>query len=124
MKRVLALLWMVMVACMCYSCDKYDSIIYGKLTYISEEDGAEHVAAGALVTKCKLAGDDTIMVSSVIADAEGSYSLDYVTKGEWILKSVLKADTLVYTACSNVITATGKAEDIEKNMVLKLNIVE
>lgn len=124
MKRILALLWMVVIACMCCSCDKYNSIIYGKLTYISEEDLAEHAAAGALVTKCRLAGDDTIMVSSVIADAEGSYSLDYVTKGEWILKAVLKADTLMYTACSNAITATGNAENIEKNMVLKLNIVD
>lgn len=112
-----------MIAYMCCSCDKYDSIIYGKLTYISEEDGAEYVAAGALVTKCRLAGNDTIQVSSVIADAEGSYSLGYVTKGEWILKAVLKADTLVYTACSNAITATGNAENIEKNMVLKLNSI-
>lgn len=124
MKRILALLWIVMIACMCQSCDKYDGKIHGKLTYISEEDGESYAAVGALVAKCKLSDGDTIVVSGVTSDTAGYYSLDYVTKGEWILKAVLKADTLEYRAYSDVITTTGNEEDIEKNMVLKLYTAE
>ncbi len=119
MKRIsviavsLLLLWGMAV-----SCDKYDSKIQGKVVYISEQDGEEHAAVGALVAKYSVTAKDTVKVSGVISDTAGNYLMEYVTKGEWLLKAEWVKDSVLYRGSSESISTTGANEDIIRNIVL------
>ncbi|MBO4581773.1 MAG: hypothetical protein J5701_05745 [Bacteroidales bacterium] len=119
MKRisVIAISWLLLW-CMAVSCDKYDSKIQGKIIYISEQDGEEYAAAGALVCKYSVTSKDTVKVSGVISDTAGNYIMEYVTKGEWLLKAEYVKDSMVYSGCSDIITATGTNEVITRNISL------
>ncbi len=100
------------------ACQKYDSIIKGQVTI---KDAQENIspAVNAYVEKYQLLQDDTTKMSIVMCDSAGNYQLDYVTKGDWIIKAYLYVDTLKYEAVSNVVTTKGEDEEIIVDLMLE-----
>ena len=100
------------------ACQKYDSIIKGQVTI---KDAQENIspAVNAHVEKYQLLHDDTTKMSIVMCDSAGNYQLNYVTKGDWIIKAYLYVDTLKYEAVSNVVTTKGEDEEIIVDLMLE-----
>lgn len=100
------------------SCDKYDTMIEGKVTYI-DTVGNSNAAVGALVEKLKIVDNDTIKMVAVLTDTIGNYRLEYVTKGNWLLKSTMIVDdTIKYEGYSNIIKSTGQDGVLLEDIVL------
>ena len=107
---------------MCFfSCQKYDSAIKGKVSYIAYYDQKEYPAYGAVLEKIKMVEDKEEKISAVKVDTNGNYIFDYVTEGEWIIKGQLITEDAIYEGSSSVIKTNG--EDM-KEVDLVLEFVE
>jgi hypothetical protein len=108
------LLWFLMLCCTIYcytSCDKFDSQLKGKVSYISIIDSLEYPADSAILVKYSLNGDKEEKVSTVQADSNGLFVFDFVTLGDWKIKAQYTKDSFVYSGFSDKIHTSG--EDVK-----------
>jgi hypothetical protein len=97
------LLWMIVFV----ACDKYDSKIIGKATYLDTNNQISYPAAGAIITKISVDGDRLSSIVAVFADGNGEFVFDHTTKGSWQLSGKLEKDSTVYFGLSEHFTTNG-----------------
>lgn len=117
MKRLAFFLIILSLTFIFTSCEKFESQIKGKITYISLEDSLEYAAINAVLEKYKIEDDREEKISTVSADSNGLFVFDYITLGDWKIKAQFTKDSFLYIGYSDIIHTSG--EDVkEVNIVL------
>jgi hypothetical protein len=105
------------------ACDKYDSKISGRASYINKNNNTTYPAAGAIITKMTLKGDSLYPVIAVIADDNGEFLFEHTTKGSWKLNGKVEKDSIFYFGISDEFSTNG-ANHIEQTILLEAVISE
>jgi uncharacterized lipoprotein YehR (DUF1307 family) len=101
------------------ACDKYESKITGKVNYIDVNGRKSYPAAGAIITKMSVEGDNLYSVVSVIADTNGEFLFEHTTKGSWQLSGKkVGIDSTLYTGSSEIFTTNGENQ-VEQILLLQ-----
>jgi len=95
MKRFTRFIVIVGLFFLVCSCEKFESQIKGKVSYIAS-DNTEYLVSGAVLRKYKITDDKETLISSVLSDSNGLYVFDYVTAGDWTIKAQLTVEDTVY----------------------------
>lgn len=93
------------------SCQKYESQIKGKVTYIALDDSSAYPAYGAVMEKLLIKNDKTEKISAVSVDTNGNYLFEYVTAGKWKIKGTFTSGDTIYEGISDPIQTNG--EDVK-----------
>ncbi|MDR0368068.1 MAG: hypothetical protein LBH82_02880 [Bacteroidales bacterium] len=120
----IALTSLFMAGLLFCNCDKYQSTIGGNATCFNSNDNTTYPAAFAVISKMKKENDSLVLVTSVLADANGYFLFDHTTRGTWILKGKKQInDSTFYIGFSDEFSTDG-VNHTDMNIQLELKAAE